>query len=519
MHKQMEVEQMKKTKSSIILAAASLVILAGCGNNQGSNNLTEASAKPSEDTAQATTAPKEPFKLSIMLNLHEPEVPSDKLEKLLEEKTNTQLQIQWVPDGSYDDKINASFATGSLPQAVQLKNAASLVMFRDALKDGQFWEIGHLIEQYPNLSKLNKEVLNNTSVEGKVYALYREAALSRQGVIFRKDWADKLGIAAPKNTDELYSMFKAFKEQDPDGNGKHDTIGLTDRSDLIFGAFKTVSSYFGTPNNWGEKDGKLAPEFMFPEYIDTMNFFKKLHQEGLINQDFPVTAKTDQQNLFASGKAGVYIGALGDVQSLSEKVQAVNPAGELDLQNRIEGPKGTGIWSTAGYGSVTLFPKSAIKTEDELKQVLSFFDQLMSPELANLILWGINGEHHTVDGGYAIPSDDTKLTGREVKPYQSMQIGGQSTIAELLDSSFPLPVKAKSEQLIKDNESILINDPTTSLESKTNIEKGARLQEIIKNATYQYMLGDIDEAGFQKAVDKWLKDGGQQIIDEFNSSK
>lgn len=43
---------------------------------------------------------------------------------------------------------------------------------------------------------------------------------------------------------------KAFTENDPDGNGKKDTTGFMDRSDLVYGAFKTLSSYFGTPNYW-----------------------------------------------------------------------------------------------------------------------------------------------------------------------------------------------------------------------------------------------------------------------------
>lgn len=509
----------RKQKSVVAAVVVSMALLAGCGSNAGGKvDQGAATQKPSDAPAQATDKPAEPFKISLMLNLQVPDVPSDKVEKIIEEKTNTLLDIQWVPDGSYDDKLNATFATGSLPQAVQLKNAASLSLMRDALKDGQFWEIGPYIDQYPNLSKLNKDVLNNTSVDGKIYALYRESALSRQGVIFRKDWADKLNLAAPTNVDELYNMLKAFKEQDPDGNSKHDTIGLTDRSDLIYGAFKTVSSYFGTPNNWGEKDGKLAPEFMFPEYIDTMNFFKKLYAEGLINKDFPVTAKNDQQNLMVTGKAGVYIGALGDVGSMDPKLKEVNPASELDVQNRIEGPKGLGIWSTAGYGSVMLFPKSSVKTEDDLKKILAFFDQMMSPEMANLVQWGIEGEHYTLVNGFVVQSEDTKTSDREAKPFLQLQIGGQSTIAELLDPEYKLPAKAKSELQIKDNESFLINDPTTSKESTTNIEKGVRLSEIIKDATYKYMVGDIDEAGFQAAVDKWLKDGGQKIIDEYNAN-
>ncbi|MFE9276994.1 extracellular solute-binding protein [Paenibacillus glucanolyticus] len=507
---------MKKKKASSILAiVTALSVLAGCGGGSSA----PAATGTSNGSAVQGENKSEPVAISIMANLHTPEVPSDMIEKLLEEKTGTKLEIQWVPDGTYDEKVNASFATGTLPQVTYLKNAASLVNMRDAIRNGQFWEIGPLLDQYPNLSRLKPEVLKNTAVDGKIYALYREVPLSRQGIIYRKDWADKLGLSAPTHIDEFYNMLKQFKENDPDGNGKDDTIPLTDRNDLVYGAFKTISSWLGTPNNWGEKDGKLAPEFMFPEYMETMNFFKKLHQEGLINQDFPVTSKTDQQNLFITGKSGVYIGAMGDVSSLHPKVVEVNPDAELDVQNKIEGgPNGYGIWSVPGYGSVILFPKTAIKTEEDLNNVLTFMDQLMSPELGNLIYWGVEGTHHKLEDGKVIPSEDTKLTDREVKPYQAIQVGGPLTIEGFYEPKHMLPVKAKSEEMITENNDYLIEDPSAALDSKTFNEKGVQLQEMIKDGTYRYMLGDIDEAGFQSVVDNWLKSGGQQIIDEFNVS-
>ena len=114
-----------------------------------------------------------------------------------------------------------------------------------------------------------------------------------------------------------------------------------------------------------------------------------------------------------------------------------------------------------------------------------------------------------------IPSEDTKLTDREVKPYQAMQVGGPLTIEGFYEAKHMLPVKAKSEEMIMENNEYLIEDPSASLDSKTfNVQS----QEMIKDGTYRFMLGDIDEAGFQAVVDNWLKSGGQQIIDEFNVS-
>ena len=40
----------------------------------------------------------------------------------------------------------------------------------------------------------------------------------------RQDWLDKLGLKAPQNVDELYTVLKAFRDRDPNGNGKKDEI-------------------------------------------------------------------------------------------------------------------------------------------------------------------------------------------------------------------------------------------------------------------------------------------------------
>lgn len=499
---------MKKKHASLALASVVTVsLLAGCAGG----------GKPKDAADGAAEANSGPTKITIMAVLHTPEVPQDEIEKLLEQKTNTELTIQWVPDGSYDEKMNASFATGTLPQMLYTRNLTSQNLFKDAMRNGQFWEVGPYLKDYPNLKNLDPNVLKNTSVDGKIYSLYREVPLSRQGVIYRKDWADALGLGEPKSIDDLYNMAKAFKEKDPDKNGKNDTIGLTDRSDLVYGAFKTVSSYFGTPNNWGLKDGKLYPEFEDPAYIETMKWFQKLHKEGLINQDFPVTSKTDQQNLFITGKAGIYIGSMADVISLHQKMAEVNPNVQLDVANQIKGPKGLGVWATPGFGNTIIFPKSAVKTEAELKSILAFCDKLMSPEIANLIYYGIEGRHYTLKDGKAEVTKDTKMFEREGKAYQALQIGGISTI-KMLEPVYTLPAKAKAEQLILDNNKFLIHDPAAPLESKTYTEKGTRLQEIIKDATYKFILGNIDEAGFMKEVEKWKKEGGSKIIEEYNAS-
>lgn len=464
-----------------------------------------------------TDNPEEKQPISIMAKLHTPEVPDEKIQRLLEEKTDTKLDIQWVPADNYDERLNAAFATGNLSQVVFVNNTD---MFREAIKDDQFWEIGPYLDDYENLKKLKPDIMKNSEVDGKVYSLYQGRPLSRAGLTYRKDWADALGLDAPTNTDEVLEMARAFTEEDPDGNGRNDTIGLTERSDLYFGAFKTVSSWFGTPNGWGMENGEILPEFMFDEYIDTLNFFKELHSNGYINQDFPVASKTDQTNMFVSGKAGMLIGAMGGVEGLYNDAVQLNPDVEFDVHNQIEGPHGEfEIWSLPGYGNLLLFPKSTVETEEDLKHILSFYDQLMDPEIANLIMWGIEDEHYTVteNNMAKVISENQAVFDREVRPYLSLEIGEPETTGRLEVYSDYEP-KMKATELKKDNENYLIQDYSIGLNSETYAQSGERLQELINDATYQYILGQIDEEGFTHAVENWKSQGGEEIIAEFTDS-
>ncbi|SDY93586.1 putative aldouronate transport system substrate-binding protein [Evansella caseinilytica] len=493
------------------LLAAVLLFLTACGDNSSSGK--EGGSESNGEHA----ASGEYYTLTAMYNLHTPETPDDYLKELLEEATNTKLDIQWVPDGNYEERLNTAFATNTLPQAVPM-GFNMFNQFKDAIRADQFWEIEPFLDEFENLRKLKPEVLDNTRVDGKLYALYQGRPLSRQGLIYRKDWADNLGLEAPTTTEEVFEMARAFTEEDPNQSGKDDTIGLTDRSDLVYGAFKTIASWFGTPNNWGEKDGELLPEFMFDEYIETMDFVKELHESGYMNQDFPVTSKDDQQAMFKNGTAGIYVGSMADVISIYNDAKDLNPDVEYDVHNYIEGPDGEyGIWAIPGYASVVLFPKSAIATEDELTKVLAFYDKLMTPEVANLLVWGVEGEHYqVVDDGVELLEENRQKIDTQVRPFLSMEIGEPETSGRY-EMVATYEAKAKADALVIDNESYLIHDPTVVLDSETYVIHNDRLQQMIDDATYKYILRQINLEEFRDVVERWRKDGGDDIIAEFNA--
>jgi putative aldouronate transport system substrate-binding protein len=148
--------------------------------------------------------------------------------KKLQEKTNTELEMTWIPSSTYSDKLSATVASDEMPSVIIVLNQ-KLPYIVNFVRSGMFWEVGPYLKNYPNLSKMNPIALDAISIDGKVYGIYRERDLAKDGLMLRKDWLDNLGLKLPKTLNDFYNVLKAFTNDDPDKNGKKDTVGLVEQ--------------------------------------------------------------------------------------------------------------------------------------------------------------------------------------------------------------------------------------------------------------------------------------------------
>lgn len=506
----------QKAKSLVALMLCSALLITACGNNGGKESAS-GNAGNKANTSNGAEAKEEKAKISWLNILHTASPPTDTVLNMIEEKTNATIKFSWIPDASKEERLNTALASDSLADVVTLTILDNSAV-RNALKSGMFWEVESYLDDYPNLAAISKDTRTSASIGGKLYGVPFQKDLARNGVVIRKDWLDKLGLAVPKTTDELMAVAKAFTEQDPDGNGTKDTTGFMDRSDLIYGAFKTLSSYFGTPNNWEvSEDGIMTPEFDTEGYVKTMDFMKQLYDGGYINQDFAVTAKTDQQQNFAQGKAGIYVGALFDSKNLKNLAKGIQDNMELVMVNDITttgNESDRAIWAANnGIGGLLAFPKSEVKDEAELKQVLQFVNDLMTDEVYGLMTYGIEGTHYTADADSAVTIKDQALWQQEVQPFASSR--PKETGFKLHDSD---PLKVEAQRLIEENANYAVLNPAYSLESETNTTQGSELQKVMTDATYKYILGKIQLDEFKSSIESWKKQGGNNIIKEYEAA-
>src|SRR5690606_34606551 len=114
-------------------------------------------------------------------------------------------------------------------------------MWRDATPDGgQKYALDGLLAEMttivtpqtmPNYFKywVNEEELKGYGVlAGKyVRAPIPYPKKSVRTYFIRKDWLYKLNMPIPKNYDQYLETLRAFRNNDPDGNGKKDTYGFS----------------------------------------------------------------------------------------------------------------------------------------------------------------------------------------------------------------------------------------------------------------------------------------------------
>ena len=453
--------------------------------------------------------------VNIMTMTFDTEPPSKSSEvwKALEDYTDTNINVEWAISSNYDDKLNIAFNSGDLPEIILIPS--KIPSFVSGVRDGAFWELSEYLDEFPNLSKANDIVLQNSMIDGGVYGVYRSRPLGRNGVSIRKDWLENLDLEIPTTIEEFYEVLHAFTYDDPDGNGKDDTYGMT--VSKYSGPWDQMQIWFGAPNKWGEDaDGKLQPDFMTDEYRDALNFFKKLYDEKLVNDDFAVMDPGEWSNPMKNHQSGVMINVLDEGHRIQEAIIEADPSYEdpIDVFGAVEGPKGLRNLPTLGYNGMFAIPKTTVKTEEDLKKVLGFIDKLGDKEAQVLASNGLEGTHYELEDGEFV--NLTTESNGLAKDFNSLNQLLTFIPEDLAYAPSQSELRDYEEEIIKENEDIVIPDPAVSLLSTVYASKGQQLDNIIEDARIKYIVGQIDEKGLDEAVDLWLKSGGQEYIDEIN---
>lgn len=242
------------------------------------------------------------------------------ISRYLESITNIKVVHTWEAKGedTFTQKAQLSIDSNDLPDAMIVnRNQLLMLIDNDMIEDltQTYQDYGsQLIKDMYESTK--GEALSDASRNGKLYGLPNVAinADSPSLLWIRQDWLEKLKLQPPKTFNDIEVIAKAFIEDDPDGDGKQDTVGLSAYKNIVYGAkphangLDTVfSSFHSFPTNWiKDSHGNIVYGSITPETKETLAKLADWYKRGIIDPQFALYKETQEPIL--NGRTGMFFG-------------------------------------------------------------------------------------------------------------------------------------------------------------------------------------------------------------------
>lgn len=244
--------------------------------------------------------------------------------RFIKENINIDVVAAWQAQAGkdYDQKVNLSIASNDLPDAMRVTETA----FRAMAKANMLEDLKPYYDKYASdnmklaFDKTNGLAMENVSYDGKMLAFPNIPVPddSYTVVWIRKDWLDTLGLEVPKTVSALKDVAKAFVDNDMSGTGS--TIGMAgpqnggkmyatflESTNNTFGFDPIFTASDAYPGFWVEDaSGKTTYGSILPETKTALKVLADMYKEGLIDPQIGI--RKDSAELMVSGQTGIVCG-------------------------------------------------------------------------------------------------------------------------------------------------------------------------------------------------------------------
>lgn len=396
-------------------------VLAGCGgkNNEAAQGSASPSASPSESSAPSDTpadsgeaASNLPeYTISIIFPGAPPKdelIVEEEINKYLKDKINAKIDIQMIDWGQWDNKMNLAIASRD---PMDIIFTAAWNGHATNVAKGAFLALndpngphGNLLEKHGKdiLATLPEAFLEGAKINGFNYGVPANKELAEQGgIIYRTDIAEELGLTEQienvKTIEDLGPILQVVKDKKPD------MIPLFFRDGENFN-----SHYFAKYDAMGDttiegvimKDGTdttVKARIDMPVYMRTLEVTRDYFLKGYINKD----AATTQLGVADALKKGNVFMVPSPLKPGKDTEMAA-PAG---LEGKLKQVAMNIPTTSTGETSGSMLGISTTSADPERAMML--INLLHSDKyLNNLINFGIEGKHYTLDGEQMTPTEE-----------------------------------------------------------------------------------------------------------------
>lgn len=426
----------------------------------------------------------------------------------IEKHTNLDISVTLPPNESYQEKLNIILSSGNLPDMLHVFDE---VWVANYVKQGKLQQLDEYIDRYGTAlkAKIPKEAWDKVTYDGHIYAVPSLNEVKGVELMYaRKDWLDRLGLAPPRTLDEYERVIQAFTEDDPDGNGKNDTIGLLltenlGRSSPFFGAFGTQL------DQWLERDGQLVYSNIAPETKEALAFLRRLYEHKWIDPLFPLNRTKNLEEKVAAGQVGLFSATWYDTRGPIELNKKRDPNAEWIPLDYPFGPRGEkGVYASSIVRGFNVVPVGSQHTAAVIRMLdfiageghrdlkLGFENQIWTMQDGHMVTNFDEHNKHFYRGIYSALVD---VVEPELDKQRLDSLGEQFHLYDNLERI--------GQHLMPDR---FTGTPTPAM-SKYRVKL-----EAMQDAFVSIVVGAQPLDAFDDYVERWKREGGDEITREVN---
>lgn len=275
-----------------VLLIMLVLFLSSCANKDSSGERTSNDYEPIVTEAGEFPIVEEEVTLDVLTvsNSLVENFETNEFTKWYEEKTGVKVNWEVVPEEGVEEQLNLILTSGDYPDVI-MDMPVTTSQMRIYGEKGVFLSLNNLIEDYGIETKRMFEEMpivedSITTPEGEIYALPQVNVCYHctmpEKMWINQPWLDELGLDMPTTTEEFHDVLKAFKEDDPNGNGKADEIPLSGMKDSWR---EKITGFLMEPFIYSELheiDGKIIAPWDKPERKEGLEYIHGLYEDGLI---------------------------------------------------------------------------------------------------------------------------------------------------------------------------------------------------------------------------------------------
>ncbi|GAA3402746.1 hypothetical protein ACFFNY_05040 [Paenibacillus hodogayensis] len=505
------------------LAVALAVIAAGC------------SAKPT-DTGPKEAAPaakqESPIEIS-WAGLYPPNDNNTKVQQYLEKKFNVKFKNMKFDRSNWASQFNVKIAAGEIPDVFLYEGGLNVQTLQKlgVLAEVKVDEIKKYMPKYTQAAlELEPNVWSISTIDGKNYGVPHLYLLGATPFLpaYNGKWLKAVGYnEPPKTIQEFEDVMYKFRNNDPDGNGKKDTYGLSARGkdqngnywfNSVFGAFG-VNPFQWTP----DKDGNLRFGMVTEESRQAFKLLSKWYKDGVIDPEFVTEDDAKRKQNWANGRYGYIDGGLWShylpgTGALTIDFKAKNPDTDIVVGPILSGPNGPGVGLAQGIKQQP-FSMGVQVEKDEKKRIkiLQILEALATDEEVYLYTsYGEKGVDWESKNG--VPTMINPDMNDDAK---RGSILGAGTFYSFFRGKSPLMDKYSysQEQLAlrekwTKGQKVTINQYPPETKPKAEHPNLSKMQN---EFFLKFILGQVDlDKGFDDFVAQWKKEGGDDVTEAAN---